>query len=389
VIALRRTDVAALLSGAAVLLAAAPAGAAGATVSSSTLSWTQYNVYEPVPVRTWLGYISRPGGFEAANGSATPIAPAAGPTVNTSSPRGADKAFTWNFASTTGTYDTDTGVGEIDFDGGLEYRSVGHGITITIDDPTITLNGLSGSLVASGTYTGGTQQAPQVLPYTDQPVFTLDLSKSAVILRPDGSREICGIVPTLAVTGLPFPGNYIGGISGPDRTPNNFGSFSLRLKQNGQPATPSADCIPGPKGDTGATGAPGANGAPGADGANGAPGADGANGAPGADGANGAAGASGTTGAQGPKGDTGAAGVAGASAPAAIRSYVAYLRTAPYTGRGSNRVTLRRGGKIVATGTIRGRVLRVTLKRGAKSLAGRYVIRLSAPSKRSVSIVIG
>lgn len=365
---LRRSGALAVAAASLTVCLPSAAGAASAPVDSSTLSWTQYNVYDAVPVRTWLGYISRPGGFEAANGSAAPIAPADGPTVNTSSPRGATQAFTWKFASTSGSYDPDTGQGEIDFDGGLEYRSANHGITITIDDPTITLNGLSGSLVASGLYTGGTQQAPVVTPYTDQPVFTLDLSKSSVILRPDGSREICGIVPTLAVTGLPFPGNYIGGVSGPDRTPNNFGAFSLRLKQNGQVTAPSADCIPGPQGPKGDTGTAGAPGAPGADGA---------------------AGTNGLAGAQGPKGDTGAAGVSGGSTVSTVRNYVAYLRKAPYTGKGSNRVTIRRSGKVVASGTIRGRVLRVKLAAATKSLSGRYTIRLSGGSKRATSITIG
>jgi hypothetical protein len=177
--------------------------------------------------------------------------------------------------------------------------------------------------------------APQILPYSAQPVFTLDLTNAAVTLKADGSRTIGPIAPTVAVTGLPFPGNYPAGVAGPDRTPNTFGAFSLNVKPGSQPV------------------------------------------------------AQGPAGPQGPQGPAGPAGVAGASVPQTIRSYVAYLRAAPYTGKGSNRVTLRRKGKIVASGTIRGRVLRVKLKSGVRSISGRYTIRLSGGSKRATTIVIG
>ena len=79
------------------------------------------------------------------------------------------------------------------FGGGITFASVAHGFTIRIADPVLTLNGLGGVLSASGEYTDSGQ-----IPYSGQPIFNLDLSGSTVVLHPDGSREIAGIVPTLA-----------------------------------------------------------------------------------------------------------------------------------------------------------------------------------------------
>ncbi|MEI2701509.1 MAG: HtaA domain-containing protein [Baekduia sp.] len=305
------------------------AGAAAAPITSGTLSWTQKNVFDgAAPAntdRTWLGYLSRVGAPGNPNGVTSPVAPATGPTVDASSPKGVDS--TWQFGATSGTYDVDTGKGDLVFAGGLRYTGPAIGIEISIENPQITLDGLSGTLTSSGNYTGGTQQAPQILPYTTQPVYTLDLSNATVTLKADGSRQIGGIAPTVAVTGLPFPGNYPAGVAGPDRTPNTFGSFALTIKPGAQPVV---------------------------------------------------------TGPQGPAGPAGPAGPV-----TTIRSYVAYLKKAPYTGKRRNEVTIRRSGKIVATGTIRGRVLRVTLADGVKSISGKYTIKLSGGSKRATSVVVG
>lgn len=329
----RRVSAAAVAVGTALLAAPHAASAASAPVSSSSLSWTQYKVYNAAPERTWLGYLARVGTPGNPNGGARAIAPGTGPTVDPSTDGGTGPSFTpftWQIGGTSGTYDTDTGIGKLAFDGGVEFFGPDIGLQITVNDPTVELNGLTGVLKASGVYTGGTMMAPTILPYTDQQVFTLDLSSAAIVLRADGSRDIAGIVPTVAVTGLPFPSNYVAGVSGPDRTPNNFGSFALRIKPGPQPV------VEGP---------------------------------------------------QGPKGDAGPAGPKGATTT--IRRYVAYLRKAPYRGKRSNKVTLRRNGKVVATGSIRGRVLRVDLASSVKSLSGRYTIRLSGGSKRSTTIAIG
>ena len=46
-------------------------------------------------------------------------------------------------------------------------------------------------------------------------------------LRPDGTRILDGIVPSIATADYVFPGYAKG--AGPDRTPNTFGGFALRL----------------------------------------------------------------------------------------------------------------------------------------------------------------
>jgi len=325
-----------LLAAAGTLLAAGPAGAVPATVDGGSLTWTQTNVYDTTQPaghdRTWIGYVTNAiGGPGAANGTVAPVAPLTAPALDSSSPRGAAQDYSWVFPATGGSYEADTGTGTVGFDGGLTFASTAHGFKITIDDPQLALNGLSGVLSGSGEYTDGGQ-----IPYSAQPVFNLDLSASSVVLRPDGSREIAGIVPTLAKTGLPFPPNYTGGVSGPDRTPNTFGSFTLKLHTAPVPAL---------------SGPPGAPGAPGPAGAPGAPGAPGAT--------------------------------------VTVRNYVVHLAKAPFRGRGSNAVTLRRSGKVVATGKIRGRVLRVRLRPAVSSLSGRYAINLWSNAKRSTGIVVG
>lgn len=319
------------------LVVAAPAAAAPAAVDGGSLSWTQVNNYDvTAPAgtdRTWLGYVTRPGPA-GPDGTATPVAPLTAPTVDPSSPRGADKLYTWAFPATGGSYEAATGAGTVTFTGGVTFTSVPHGFSIKIAEPQLTLNGLSGVMRASGEYTDGGQ-----IPYSDQPIFNLDLSGSTVVLRPDGSREIAGIVPTLAVTGLPFPANYTGGVSGPDRTPNTFGSFTLKLH------TAAAAIAEGPRGPQGEQGV---QGVPGVQGIQGVPGKQ-----------------------------------------VTVRRYVVHLAKAPFSGRGTNPVTLRRSGRVVATGTIRRRVLRVTLRPATLSLAGRYSIRVWSARARARTIVVG
>lgn len=321
-----------LLTAAGALLAAGPAGAVPATVDGGSLTWAQTNVYDTTQPaghdRTWIGYVTNAiGGPGAANGTVTPVAPLTAPALDSSSPRGAAQSYSWVFPATGGSYEADTGVGTVAFDGGLTFASVGHGFKITVDDPQLTLNGLSGVMSGSGEYTDTAQT-----PYSGQPIFNLDLSGSVVVLRPDGSREIAGIVPTLAKTGLPFPPNYTGGVSGPDRTPNTFGSFTLKLHTAPVPAG---------------------------------------------------------SGPQGPPGPPGTPGAPGPLMILTVRDYVVHLAKAPFSGRGSNAVTLRRSGKVVATGKIRGRVLRVSLRPAVSSLSGRYAINLWSNAKRRTGIVVG
>ncbi|HEY6759014.1 MAG TPA: HtaA domain-containing protein [Baekduia sp.] len=321
---------------AATALAALPAAAQADTVTDGHLDWTQFNTYVGGTERTWLGYVTGPGP-QLANGSATPQAPATGPTVDPNSPRGATEDSTTVFPSTSGTYDPNTGVGTVELDGGIEFAApappVGHGILISVDEPEVVLNGLTGQLFASGK-NGATTTYDR-----SAPLYDLDLSDATVTLKADGSRVLSGIVPSLATVGTAFPGNYAVG-AGPERTPNTFGSFALTLRVK-------PDEVRGPQGETGAAGATGA------------------------------------TGAVGPIGPAGAAG-----RTTTIRSVVAILAKAPYKGTTTRRVTVYNSrNKKIATGTLKGRTLKVTLADTVTTLSGTVKVKATG-AKSSTKVKI-
>jgi hypothetical protein len=321
----RRT--AGLLAAVALSAVGIPSAASAGTVKSGHLDWTQFNTYVGGTERTWLGYVTGPSPAQA-NGNATPIAPATGDTVTPASPRGAAEDFTTVFPATGGTYDATDGTGTIVLDGGLEFAApappAGHGFTITVLKPKVVLNGLTGQIFASGQ--GG---ATPIGPYDrSKPLYDLDLSNATVTLKADGSRVLSGIVPSLATAGVAFPGNYLVG-AGPERTPNTFGTFSLTVKTNG--------------GDTGPAGKDGKDGAPGA---------------------------------TGPAGPAGPAGKNGTSAT--IRSVKAVLAKAPFKGAATRKVGVYNSkGKKVASGTVKGRVLKVTLADKVTSLSGKVKLKVT------------
>jgi hypothetical protein len=314
--------------------AALPSAAQAGTVKSGALSWTQFNVYDTgAPAntdRTWLGYVTSTLP-PSALGSATPIAPATGDTVTAASTRGTGTTapYTTTFPATSGTYDATEGTGTIELDGGLDFQSSAHGFDITVEKPKLVLDGFSGKLYASGKSGGASPTYDRT-----QALFTLDLANAAITLKADGSRVISNIVPSLASSGTFLPQYAVG--SGPNRTPNTFGSFSLTVKTNGGDQ--------GPKGDTGATGA------------------------------------------TGPAGKDGAAGKNGAATT--IRTVKAVLAKAPYGGGATRKVTVSSTtGKKLATGTLKGRVLKVTLADGVKSLSGKVKVKAGGTkTSKTVSI---
>ena len=108
------------------------------------------------PGRTFLGYITatgRNGGASTApprrrRGTATGPTGAAVSVVDTTAPRGLDQLYTLSYPVTaSGTY-TDNGVGTVELKGTTTW--VTHGIPLTLVDPQITLNGLTGTLRATG-----------------------------------------------------------------------------------------------------------------------------------------------------------------------------------------------------------------------------------------------
>jgi len=296
--------------------AAAPTAAPAAEIASGQLEWSQANVYEPAPspVKTFMGYITGTGFL--ANGDVAPIAPAAGPVVDTASPRGASAWYTYSLPVASGTWDPDTGQGAIELDGGVVFHGTAHGFTNTVERPLVTLDGSHGALAASGqTNVDGAQTTYD----RSRPVFSLDLSDAVVVHHADGTREIGDIAPTVATVNNPFATNYPVG-AGPDRTPNTFGRLTLRLKLRSSAAV-------GPAGPAG------------------------------------------------PAGERGPAGSAGTTT---IRRYVVHLGAAPFRGKATRKVRLTTAGRkrhTVATGTLRGRVLRVTLAKGTKALSGAYRVK--------------
>lgn len=139
-----------LLSVAAASMLAFGASSASASVQ---LNWSQTNVYangcSASGVNcTWLGYLTRPGPAGPA-GVVSPIAPAAGPTIDPTSTKGPTSV--WTFDAVAGSLNTRTLAGQFSFDGGISFAGSAHGISQTIEDPRIVLNGDgTGKFFASG-----------------------------------------------------------------------------------------------------------------------------------------------------------------------------------------------------------------------------------------------
>jgi hypothetical protein len=305
----------------ALALSAAVAGAAGiaapvvqaAPVTAGDLTWSSANVFAGAE-RTWLGYTST-----LAGGGAAPSAGATGDTVTPASPKGADQIFSWTYGGATGSYEPADGTGTIQYNGVVTFDGPAHGIVISVENPKLVLNGDSGQLFASGTSTNAARSYD-----ASTALFNLDLTHANVTLRANGTRTISGIVPSLASEDTAFPGTYRIG-AGPDRTPNTFGAFTFNVR-----TAPVA----GPKGDKGDSGA------------------------------------------KGDKGDTGVAGKDGKDGKT-VYIQTAALRSAPFKGKAARkiRVTARKSTKVLATGTVKGRTLKVTLK-GKKALKGSYLLRV-------------
>lgn len=321
---------------------AAPAPAAPAPVVSGTLGWTQHNVYNAAPVRTVLGHITNPA---AGSGSAGTVAGSGGVSVTgpagvaypagvgPTSPRAlpadspatiAASAYTFSYPATGGSFDPATNSGTVELSGtvtftGYPWLAPSPPPAITVVDPQVVLDGTSGRLFASGQ---GNPAPTDVYTRAGGPLFTLDLSNAEAVFYADGSRGLRNIVPTLGLANVfGSAGQYVPGVSGPDRTPNSYGSFSLRVR------TDPAPSLTGPRGETGAAGTNGT------------------------DGRDGAAGAS-------------------------VRRVLAHLRAAPYAGARSRRVVVQRHGSVLATGTLRRSTLSLTVRPGAAITAGAYNVRL-------------
>ena len=324
------------LAAAAMLAAAPSAHAATYTVTGGKLEWTMPNFWASGnPDRTWFGYLTGPvggGTFEAVapdDAHRTRTAPRSRPR-STARRRARSPTSTRSPSRSPPARPTPTTAwATIEIGGSAKF--VTHGIPVTFVAPLVKLDGLTGTISASGT--AATRWASRSRYDRSTPQFTLDLAKAEVKLRADGSRVISGIVPAGTATNAMFPG----------ATPPFFGTFTLTLNlAYPEPGT-------GPKGDTGEPG-PSVLGSPGAQGP------------------------------QGPAGPRGPAGPKGTSAK--ISTFT--LKKAPFAGTAKRTVKLlqRKTGKVLATGTLQRRKLRLSHLETTK-LKGSYVLRLTNGKRRA------
>ena len=331
--------------------AASFASTAATAQADVTLDWTLENAYTlgcsapPGLNCTYLGFVTNPVPGPGAQGTVTATGGAAifdpvgdlVPSVTPESPRGAGLDYTFSYPAFDGAIDTDANDGEMEFLGGVSFVSTAHGFTLTLEDPRLTLDGAGkGELYASGLHTtGGAGSTP--VPYDQtKPVFDLDLASATWLLYADGTRALTGMVPSIHETDYAFPVNYTTG-AGPNRTPNTFGSFSLVVSPNTGPEGPEGPV--GPAGPIGPIGPEGPKGA---------------------------TGSTGKTGKQGKRGARGKRGPAG-------KVKRVKVSRAPFAKGVARKVKLTRHGKVVASGTVKGKVLTLTLS--GKDLEGVYVLR--------------
>lgn len=327
-----------------------PTAASAGDVTASKLRWSMVNQYDTsLPSntnRTWLGYVLNSGaGPQFSNGNATVsdgatlevpagwVAPALSPTtIDGTAPEGLDKVYTFGFpgnAAGHGTYDPATAKAELEFGGTLAFTV--HGLGVNLQQPKIVLDGTKGTLTASGL---GSPDLRTIVPYDrTNPILNLDLSEATVTSHVDGSETISGIVPSVASTHL-FSSAYPVG-AGPNRSPNTFGSLSIRVAVPAETVT--ATPVAGPAGPTGPAG---------------------------------------------PAGPKGEPGVAGASGTVRARTYV--LARAPFGSKAVNVTVLSRKGTPLTVGSVKGRKL--TVRRSLKTGTYRVVRTNRFVKQRSANV---
>lgn len=342
-------------------LTATSAQAAPESVVGGNLQWSVAKLWNPTPTtpvtdRTFIGYGTRNSSFGHQNWTVSVRGAAWGSTVDADTPLGT--VAEWNFPAVNGVYDPAARSGSVSTIGRFQAVSthlapaVGFNYTLAIDNPTVVFDGTdTARLYASGSKHNGVLPNPITAPplpdnteaYDRSELFTLDLSESVETHSPDGTITLSNLVPTVVTD---IYGGFPAG-SGPDRTPNTFGGFSLSFRT-----------VPGqvgPQGDVGAPGPAGPIGVPGPAGP---------------------AGPTGKTGKTGPRGKTGRTKV------------IARLAKAPWKGSKTRKVSLRKGKTVVAKGTVKRRTLTVTVVRGKKVSAGKYTLKLNG-SKSTKKIRIG
>ncbi|MBF6619857.1 MAG: HtaA domain-containing protein [Patulibacter sp.] len=335
---------------AALALTAASAHAAPQTVVGGNLNWSTVKVFGPTAGvdRTFVGYFATNSTFGRQNMVFGTLGGATGTPISPADPEGTP--VSWNYPAGAGVYDPETRQGTVSTFGQVSGRStnistaVGFNYTLSIQNPVVVFNGTdTAHLYANGTRWNGTNDpmTENTEVYDRTELFTLDLSQSTQTQNPDGTITLSNLVPTVVTD---IYGGFPAG-SGPDRTPNTFGGFSLTL------VTPQ----PGPQGVPGPIGVPGPVGVPG------------------------------PAGPVGKAGETGKTGKAGKTGKTKV---IARLAKAPWKGKKTRKVSLRKGKTLVATGKIKRRTLTVTVRKGKKVSAGKYTLRIQK-SKSRKTIRIG
>lgn len=235
------------LTTAAAALAALPAttSAAPVPVQGGSLDWTQVNVYNAAPERTFLGHTTNPGlaqqgrsnGTALTTGGATTVAPdgAAADGVRPASARGTGQGFTFRFPAASGTFDRAARTLDLTATGTLTYVQYPALPTppapIVVAGLRLTLSGTTGAVYAQ---TSGPAGAAD---YPGEPLFTLNAAQAQITPLGGGRYAIAGLVPTLAKANVfGTAQQYAPGTSGPDRVPNTWGGFSVVVDTESAPA---------------------------------------------------------------------------------------------------------------------------------------------------------
>jgi Htaa len=217
--------------------AAATATAAPVSVLGGSVDWTQVNVYNAAPERTFLGHTTNPGsvlqgrsnGTALTSSGATTLAPdgASVDGVRPESQRGSGQGFTFRFPSASGTFDRAARTLDVTTTGTLTYAQYpaltpAPPAPIVLSGLRITLNGNTGAVYAAASGPAGAAD------YPGEALFTLNATQAQITPLGAGRYAVAGLVPTLAKAGIfGTAGQYAPGTSGPDRTPNTWGGFSL------------------------------------------------------------------------------------------------------------------------------------------------------------------
>lgn len=219
-------------------LALLPTAASGApiAVQGGSLDWSQVNVYNAAPERTFLGHTTNPGlvqqgrsnGTALTTSGATTIAPdgAVVDGVRPDSARGAGQSFAFRFPAASGTFDRAARTLDLTTTGTLTYVQYPALATppapIALSGLRLTLAGTTGAVYAA---VSGPSAAAD---YPGEPLFTLNAAQAQITALGGGRYLIGNLVPTLAKAGVfGTAQQYVPGTSGPDRTPNTWGGFSV------------------------------------------------------------------------------------------------------------------------------------------------------------------